>query len=155
MLGPVRPVSWTKPLGVGTYNANSNNTLCWKDDQCLATWDRFRVRISIFQILKLQVATLPSLLTAVNRLRQAVKVGNGVLVEGVSGCGKSTVINALATLISGEESDVSLKPHLVTLHLGEHTDAKVCSSLIYCILCGRINTCDRLRHVSFIIVTCI
>lgn len=69
---------------------------------------------------------LPSLLTAVNRLRQAVEVGSAVLVEGASGCGKTTIINTLAMVFSeGGDNDTSSKPHLVTLHLGEHTDAKV------------------------------
>ena len=85
-----------------------------------------RVRISIFQIIKLQVAVLPSLLAAVNTLREAVKVDNAVLVEGAGGCGKTVTINALAMLFSEAEDNVNSKPHLVTLHLGEHTDAKVC-----------------------------
>jgi len=66
---------------------------------------------------------VPSLLTAVDRLKQAVKVDGAVLVEGVSGCGKTTIVNTLAVLFSECEDD---KPCLVTLHLGEHTDAKVC-----------------------------
>ena len=86
-----------------------------------------RVRISIFQVIKLQVAVWPSLLAAVNTLREAVEVDNAVLVEGASGCGKTVTINTLAMLFSEEaEDNVNSKPLLVTLHLGEHTDAKVC-----------------------------
>ena len=82
----------------------------------------------------LQVAVLPSLLTAVNRLQQAVEVGNAVLVEGPSGCGKTTIINTLAVYSEGGDN-TNRKPHLVTLHLGEHTDAKVRHTMIIAILC--------------------
>lgn len=76
--------------------------------------------------LKSQVAALPNLLAAVSTLEQVVKVANAILVEGVSSCGKTTIIKTLAVLCSQRE-DVgnSSKPRLVTLHLGEHTDAKV------------------------------
>ena len=48
-----------------------------------------RLRISIFQVIKLQVAVVPSLLAAVNTLREAVKIDNAVLVEGAGDCGKT------------------------------------------------------------------
>lgn len=67
---------------------------------------------------------MPSLLAAVDTLREAVKVDNAVLVEGVGSCGKTTVIHTLATLLSEGKGNLD-KPNLVTLHLGEHTDAKV------------------------------
>ena len=76
---------------------------------------------------------LSSLLTAVNRLQRAVEVCNAVLVEGRSGCGKTTIINTPAVFSEGGDS-VNKKPHLVTLHLGEHTDAKVCHTVIIAIL---------------------
>ena len=78
--------------------------------------------------LILQVAVLSSLLTAVNRLQRAVEVCNAVLVEGPSGCGKTTIINTLAVFSEGRDN-INIKPHLVTLHLGEHTDAKVCRTV--------------------------
>ena len=74
-------------------------------------------------VVLIQVAALPSLLAAVETLREAVKVDN-VLVEGVGSCGKTTVIHTLATLLSEGKGNID-KPNLVTLHLGEHTDAKV------------------------------
>ena len=70
----------------------------------------------------IQVALVPSLLDGVERLRKAVEVNSSVLVEGEGGCGKSTVIHTMAALQQDEN-----KPHAVTLYLGEHTDAKVCT----------------------------
>ena len=88
---------------------------------------------------EIQVATLTSLLAAVDTLRQAVKVDHAVLVEGVGSCGKTTIINTLATLYSEGEGDGSSKPNLVTLHLGEHTDAKVC--MVYVYMCDHVYVC--------------
>ena len=66
---------------------------------------------------------MPSLLATVDTLRQAIKINNAVLVEGVGSCGKTTVVNTSAMLFS--EGEGNEEPSLVTLHLGEHTDAKV------------------------------
>jgi len=74
------------------------------------------------------VALVPSLLQAVDRLKKAVQIDSAVLVEGDGGCGKSTVIHTMAALLDDEN-----KPHIVTLYLGEHTDAKVC--MCVCVIC--------------------
>ncbi|XP_065904261.1 midasin-like isoform X2 [Dysidea avara] len=74
-----------------------------------------------------KVALVPSLLGAVDRLRKAVKVDGVVLVEGEAGCGKSTVIHTMAAL---QEDDN--KPCVVTLYLGEHTDAKMLVGTYQC-----------------------
>jgi len=89
---------------------------------CETYFIRFKVIISIFRI---QVAALPSLLATVDTLRQAIKINNAVLVEGVGSCGKTTVVNTSAMLFSEGEGEGNEEPCLVTLHLGEHTDAKV------------------------------
>jgi len=95
-------------------------------DKCPSGTPRFRVEEfhCNFIIILTQVALVPSLLKAVDRLKKCVEVDGAVLLEGEGGCGKSTVIHTMAALQEDEN-----KPHVVTMYLGEHTDAKVCVSM--------------------------
>ena len=92
------------------------------------------------------------MLDSLRSLALAVSASRPVLVQGPVGCGKTSLVQHIASMTGRHAS-----PHVIKVQLGDQTDSKVC------LICGHLNDivfndhspkCFKVQVKAFVNVSC-